>query len=62
MHDLAIRGATIVDGTGQAAFAGDIAIDGERLTDVGGKAGKGRREVDATATRWDRLYVAGLRA
>jgi len=30
MHDLVIRNAKIVDGTGAPAFAGDISIDGER--------------------------------
>ena len=28
MHDLVIRGGTIVDGSGAARFAADIAIDG----------------------------------
>jgi N-acyl-D-aspartate/D-glutamate deacylase len=27
MHDISIRGGTILDGTGAAAFAGDVAID-----------------------------------
>ena len=48
MHDLVIRGGTIVDGTGKPAFTGDLAIDGDRITQVGGKAGPGRREMDAT--------------
>ena len=47
MHDLVIRGGTIVDGTGRAAFTGDLAIDGDRIVQVGGKAGPGRREVKA---------------
>jgi N-acyl-D-aspartate/D-glutamate deacylase len=47
MHDLVIRDAKIVDGTGAPAFAGDIAIDGERIAQVGGKAGPGRREIGA---------------
>src|SRR5439155_13626722 len=47
MHDIVIRGGTIVDGTGRSAFAGDVAIDGERLAAVGGKAGPGRRVIDA---------------
>jgi N-acyl-D-aspartate/D-glutamate deacylase len=47
MHDIVIRGGTIVDGTGKPAFAGDLAIDGDRITQVGGTAGPGRREVDA---------------
>jgi N-acyl-D-aspartate/D-glutamate deacylase len=47
MHDVVIRGATIVDGDGGAPYAGDVAIDGERVASVGGKAGPGRREIDA---------------
>jgi N-acyl-D-aspartate/D-glutamate deacylase len=47
MHDLVIRGGTIVDGTGQPARDGDVAIDGDRVSLVGGKAGPGTREVDA---------------
>ena len=47
MHDIVIRGGTIVDGTGKPSFTGDLAIDGDRITQVGGTAGPGRREVDA---------------
>jgi N-acyl-D-aspartate/D-glutamate deacylase len=47
MHDLVIRGGTIVDGSGEAPRRGDVAIDGERVREVGGKAGPGRREIDA---------------
>ena len=48
MHDIVTRGGTILDGTGQPGFAGDVALDGERIATVGGKAGPGRREIDAT--------------
>ena len=47
-HDLVIRGGTIVDGSGEASFIGDVAIDGEWITAVGTVPGKGRREVNAT--------------
>ena len=47
MHDIVIRGGTIVDGTGAPAFQGDVAIDGDRIVQAGGKAGPGRREVKA---------------
>ena len=46
MHDLVIRGGTIVDGSGREKTAGDIAIDDGRLTQVGGKAGPARAEID----------------
>ncbi|MEY2398096.1 MAG: N-acyl-D-amino-acid deacylase [Actinomycetota bacterium] len=50
MADLVIRNATIVDGTGTAAFAGDIVIDGSVITSVepAGTAPKAKREIDAT--------------
>jgi len=48
MHDIVIRGGTIVDGTGKAAFTGDVAISGSRIAAVGGKQGPGRREIDAS--------------
>jgi len=48
MHDLVIRNGKIIDGTGAAAFVGDVAIDGGVIASVGGKAGAGRREIDAS--------------
>ncbi|MBT5495627.1 MAG: amidohydrolase family protein [Alphaproteobacteria bacterium] len=53
MHDTVIRGGTIVDGNGDAPYTGDIAIEGGRIVEVGGKAGPGTREIDA-----DGLLVA----
>ncbi len=47
MHDIVIRGGTIIDGTGQPGFIGDLAVDGDRITQVGGKAGPGKREFNA---------------
>src|SRR5580704_15037816 len=47
MHDLVIRNGKIVDGTGAPARSGDIAIDGGVIASVGGKAGAGRRELNA---------------
>ena len=34
-HDLVIRGGTVVDGTGAPARQADVAIDGDRITEVG---------------------------
>lgn len=50
MHDLIIRNGTIVDGTGRSAFRGDVAIDGDRIVRVGGTAGRGLAEIDATGS------------
>jgi N-acyl-D-aspartate/D-glutamate deacylase len=47
MHDTVIRGGTIVDGTGQPSYTGDVVLDGDKITQVGGKAGPGKREIDA---------------
>ena len=53
MHDTVIRGGTIVDGNGESPYTGDIAIEGGKIVEVGGKAGPGTREIDA-----DGLLVA----
>lgn len=34
MHDLLIKGATVVDGSGDGAFTGDVVIDGDRIAGV----------------------------
>ena len=47
MHDLVIRGATIVDGTGASARIGDIAVDAGKIVSVEGKADADSREIDA---------------
>ena len=47
MHDLVIRNALIVDGSGAPARHGDVAIQGEHLVEVGGKVGPGHREINA---------------
>lgn len=48
MHDIVIRGGIIVDGGGGAPFVGDIAIDGDRISAVGGITQHGREEIDAS--------------
>ncbi len=48
MYDLVIRNGTIVDGSGAPTFTGDLAITNGTIAAVGGKAGIGRREIDAT--------------
>ena len=47
MHDTVIRGGDIVDGGGAKPFTGDVALADGRIVQVGGKAGSGRREIDA---------------
>ena len=45
MHDMVIRGGTVVDGTGGEPFTGDVAIDGGRITEVGRLSSAGARQV-----------------
>jgi len=47
MHDLVIRNGALIDGTGAPSRPADVAIDGGRITKVGGDIGPGRREIDA---------------
>jgi len=47
-HDIVIRSGTVIDGTGAAGFAADIAIDGDTITAVGAVDAEGRSEIDAS--------------
>jgi N-acyl-D-aspartate/D-glutamate deacylase len=49
-YDLIIRGGTIVDGTGAAGFAGDVAIRGGVIAAVGRVEGTAAQEIDASGT------------
>lgn len=46
MHDLVIRNGMVVDGTGEPGASVDVAVDGDRITEVG-VVGAGRRTIDA---------------
>lgn len=46
-YDLVIRGGTIVDGSGLAAYTADIAVADGRIAAIGRIAERGRREHDA---------------
>ena len=45
-HDLVVKGGTIVDGTGTERFTGDVGVDGDTITAVGGSL-DGERTIDA---------------
>lgn len=47
-YDIVIRHGQIVDGTGQPAFAGDVAIKDGLIAAVGSLQGTGRTEIDAS--------------
>ena len=51
MHDLIIRGGTVVDGTGAARRTADVAVTGDRIAAVGRDLGRARREIDADGFR-----------
>ena len=46
-HDLVIREGMIVDGMGGDPVAGDLAVDGDRISAVGTVEGNGKREIRA---------------
>jgi N-acyl-D-amino-acid deacylase len=56
MHDLIVRGGTVVDGTGAPPVPADVAVDGSRITEVGRVDGEGREVLDAT----DRIVTPGF--
>ena len=47
MHDLAIRNAVVVDGLGNPAFEGELAISDGRIAEVGQTVGDARENIDA---------------
>jgi N-acyl-D-amino-acid deacylase len=49
MYDLIIRNATVVDGTGNPWFRGDVAIAGTSIAAVGRVAGEASRVIDANS-------------
>ena len=46
MHDLLIRNAQIIDGTGHRAQSGDVAIEDGKITELGTVLGGGSEEID----------------
>ena len=47
MHDLVIRGARIVDGSGETGCFGELAVKGGRIAEIGPALGPGRAEIQA---------------
>jgi N-acyl-D-amino-acid deacylase len=48
VHDLVVRGGTLVDGTGSPPRRADVAVEGGVVVEVGQVEGRGREEADAT--------------
>ncbi|SHN39989.1 N-acyl-D-amino-acid deacylase family protein [Cryptosporangium aurantiacum] len=47
LHDVVIRGGTVVDGTGAPRRTADVALSDGVITEVGRVSGSGHREIDA---------------
>ena len=47
-YDLVIRGGQIIDGSGDAAFSGDLAVKDGVIAAIGRVDGRGREEIDAS--------------
>ena len=47
MHDLVVRGGTVVDGRGGEPFSADVAADGGVITAIGRVDARARQEIDA---------------
>ncbi len=57
IHDVIIRHGTVVDGSGQAGYKADVAIDNDTITFIGNlSTSKGKIEIDAT----DRVVTPGF--
>lgn len=48
MHDLIIRGASVIDGLGGAPKTADLAVKDSRIAEIGAVSGTARETVDAT--------------
>ena len=47
MHDLVVKGGTVVDGTGAVPFTADVAVRGGLIVEVGAVTGSARQVIDA---------------
>ena len=50
VHDLLLRGGTVVDGTGTPGFRGDLAISGDRIAAIGEDLGVARDTIDVSGS------------
>jgi N-acyl-D-amino-acid deacylase len=47
VYDLILRNGTVVDGTRASRFAADVAVEGDRIVEIGSPKGKARKEIEA---------------
>ena len=50
VHDLLLRGGTVVDGTGTPGFRADLAISGDRIAAIGEEIGAARDTIDVSGS------------
>jgi N-acyl-D-aspartate/D-glutamate deacylase len=50
VHDLLLRGGTVIDGTGAPGFRADVAISGDRIAAVGEDLGEARDTIDVSGS------------
>lgn len=47
-RDIIFRNATVIDGTGHEPFVADVAIENDRISEIGNVIGSAKEEIDAT--------------
>jgi N-acyl-D-amino-acid deacylase len=47
VHDIVIRGGTVVDGIGAEPFTADVGVDAGRIAEIGRIESRGKQEIDA---------------
>ncbi len=47
-HDIVFKNAIVIDGTDALPFVADVAVDGDRISEIGTVTAVGEREIDAT--------------
>ena len=63
MHDLVIRGGTVVDGSGKKRFSADIGIKDGKIAEIGRiAAGSGKRSLDADGLTSEVIIRQALQA
>jgi N-acyl-D-aspartate/D-glutamate deacylase len=46
-YDVLIKNGTVVDGTGKQSYQADVAVQGDRIAEIGKITGSAKRTIDA---------------